>query len=86
MANSLYSHKHARLCSIIRRERKRLGWQQKQLAIAIGRSQSFVAKMENGQQRLEVLEFMEICDVLGYEAEKVISEIKAWSLESGYSQ
>lgn len=38
------------------------------LAKRLGRPQSFISKYEKGERRLDVIEFISICDALGVEA------------------
>jgi transcriptional regulator with XRE-family HTH domain len=46
-------------------ERKKKGITQKQLAIRLGRPQSFVSKYERGERRLDVVEFARVARALG---------------------
>jgi transcriptional regulator with XRE-family HTH domain len=48
---------------------------QQQLAARLRRHQSFVAKIESGERRLEVVEFVQICRRLGVEPEKLIASL-----------
>jgi transcriptional regulator with XRE-family HTH domain len=45
--------------------RKQAGLTQQQLAKKIGRPQSFVAKYEGGERRIDLIEFIEIARALG---------------------
>jgi len=45
--------------------RKRAGLTQHQLAKKIGRPQSFVAKYEGGERRIDVVEFLKIVRAMG---------------------
>jgi transcriptional regulator with XRE-family HTH domain len=65
MARSLRSKEHLRLCSLLRDARQQAGLRQDQVAAALGRPQSFVAKYEGAERRLDLVELREICDVLG---------------------
>lgn len=65
MPKSLRSPRHRRLIAQIADARRAAGLTQAQLAVAIGRPQSFIAKLEGGERRLEVLEFAQIAEVLG---------------------
>jgi len=50
---------------------------QTEVAIALGRPQSFVAKYERGERRLDAVELVEVCVVLGTKPEGVVAAIKA---------
>nr|WP_272912635.1 helix-turn-helix transcriptional regulator [Pseudomonas syringae] len=45
--------------------RNAAGMTQKELAVRLGRPQSFVSKTENAERRLDVIEFMDVCRGLG---------------------
>lgn len=45
--------------------RQSAGLSQTEVAQALGRSQSFVAKYEGGERRLDVVEYIQLCKVLG---------------------
>lgn len=50
---------------LIRRHRLNAQLTQSQLAIMVGESQSFISKVEAGEQRIDVDELKKICDALG---------------------
>ena len=78
MTVSLYSDNNQRLCAILRRERIRLGLQQRDLAKRISRNQSFITRYETGQKALDVNEFLIICEALNYDPHMAIDELIAW--------
>lgn len=57
--------------------RRKAGLTQQQLAKRLGRHQSFVAKYETGERRLEVIEFVQICCVIGIRPERVLKGLEA---------
>lgn len=48
---------------------------QQDLAAKLGKPQSFVAKYEKGKRRIEIVEFIKICDVLGLKASREIKRV-----------
>lgn len=48
---------------------------QVELAKKLGRPQSFVSKYENGERRLDAVEFVEVCASLGVPAHQLIKEL-----------
>lgn len=42
-----------------------MGITQAELAVRLGETQSFVSKVERGERRLDVLEFLSFCEALG---------------------
>jgi transcriptional regulator with XRE-family HTH domain len=57
--------KKARLAALLRQVRLDAGLTQAELATAIGQSQSYVSKYENGDQRLDLIEIEAICAAVG---------------------
>ena len=52
--------------------RKKAGLTQHELSVRPVRHQSFVAKYETGEPRVEVIEFPHICKTLGARADKLL--------------
>lgn len=75
MARSLRTPKHRQLQSGLAAARKAAGLTQVQLAERLGRPQSFVAKYEVGERRIDVVEFCEIADALKLDASALLSSI-----------
>ena len=75
MKKSIYSEKQRRLCDLLRRSRIRAGFTQTDLSKKIGRPQSFVAKYEGGERRLDVIELLEITKIIGLPFKEVLSAI-----------
>ena len=48
---------------------------QAQLAERLGEYQSFVARLESGQRRVDVVEFIELGGILGFDPEAAIKSI-----------
>lgn len=45
---------------------------QEDLAAKLGKPQSFVAKYETGKRRIDIVEFIKICEALGLKASQMI--------------
>ncbi|WP_145591797.1 helix-turn-helix domain-containing protein [Yersinia rochesterensis] len=73
---SIYSDDYQLVIKSLRDQRIAKGITQESLAAALGRSQSFIAKVENGERRLDVVEFVHIAQLLGMRAEDVLGRIK----------
>ncbi|MBR1544497.1 MAG: helix-turn-helix transcriptional regulator [Alphaproteobacteria bacterium] len=56
--------------------RKRMGLTQKKLADVLKKNQSYISKYENGERRLDVIEFLEVAHAIGIDAGEIISEIE----------
>ncbi|CAH2405145.1 helix-turn-helix domain-containing protein [Mesorhizobium escarrei] len=64
MTKSLRSPRHQRFLDQLISLRKAKGLTQTQVADKLGRPQSFVAKYEGGERRLDVIEFLDVTAVL----------------------
>ncbi|HVX57782.1 helix-turn-helix domain-containing protein [Fulvimonas soli] len=67
--------RYNRLEKALTEARTRRGLTQQQVATALGRPQSFVSKYESGERGLDVVEFLDVCTVLGIDPMDVIAEI-----------
>ena len=59
--------------------RESQGLTQAQVAERLNRPQSFVSKYENGERRLDVIEFLEVAAALGVEAESILTIVQGKS-------
>jgi transcriptional regulator with XRE-family HTH domain len=72
---SIYSEKAVRLRDLLIKARTNAGFTQQQLADKLGKPQSFVAKYEIGERRLDVIEFLEVCDHIGIKPIHILQEL-----------
>jgi transcriptional regulator with XRE-family HTH domain len=63
------------LREILKNTRIEKGLRQVDLAEALGRSQSYVAKFESGEKTLDFVEVLEICKVLQLNPAKLIKKL-----------
>jgi len=75
MKKSIHTKKYQHFCELLIEARESKGLTQKQVAIKLDRPQSFVSKYENGERRIDVLEFLEICKAIGVSANGIIGKI-----------
>ncbi|MDV5355670.1 helix-turn-helix transcriptional regulator [Enterobacter asburiae] len=73
---SVYSDEYQRVIAALKQARKARGITQMQLAEALGRPQSFIAKSESGERRLDVVEFVHLARLVGLTVEDVLKIIK----------
>jgi transcriptional regulator with XRE-family HTH domain len=76
MSKSLRSPRHQQLLDELIALRKAKGLTQTQVAERLGRPQSFVAKYEGGERRLDVIEFLDVADALGADPCQVLSDLR----------
>jgi len=74
---TLSSRRHRSLIDLLIKRREAAGMTQAELAARLGQYQSFVARLESGQRRVDVVEFLELSEVLGFNAAEAIKTIKS---------
>ncbi|WP_173979557.1 helix-turn-helix domain-containing protein [Magnetospirillum sp. UT-4] len=67
MPKPIYSERHQRLLALLVAARKSSGLTQAQVAAKLGRPQSYVAKYERGERRLDVLEYLDVAEAVGFD-------------------
>jgi len=75
LAKSIYDDEYRKLISILRSERLAAGLTQQQVADRLGRPQSFIAKVEGFERRLDVVEFLHLCRAMGINASSFLGQI-----------
>ena len=76
MSGALHSPIYARFRELIVQSRKDAGITQAELSERLGRPQSFVSKYEGGERRLDVIEFIQVCDALKEDPKTIINALK----------
>ncbi len=74
---SIHSERHRQLAVLLRELRKASGLRQADVALALGEPQSFVAKYEAGERRLDLIELEQVSDVLGITVEELVGRWRA---------
>ena len=76
MPNPISSPKYKYFCKLLIEARKAKGLTQEDVADSLKRPQSFVSKYENGERRLDVVEFIEIAKIIGITPQDIIEKIQ----------
>jgi transcriptional regulator with XRE-family HTH domain len=74
MQKSLKSDEYRRLIELLIAARHKAGIRQHALAKKLGKPQSFVAKYEGGERRLDVIEFIAIAEALEADPTKLFRQ------------
>lgn len=77
MTRSVHHPAYGALLSGLIAARKGAGVHQARLAKLLGRPQSFVSKFENGERRLDVVEFLAVCQVLAVDPAYILNDVVA---------
>ncbi|ENN85578.1 hypothetical protein RHSP_06619 [Rhizobium freirei PRF 81] len=75
MAKTLGTERHKALIALIIEKREAAGLTQLELARKLGEYQSFVARLESGQRRVDVIEFLELSEILDFDPYKGLRTI-----------
>ena len=75
MTKSVFTENYDTFLKILTKARKSVGITQTELANKIKQSQSYVSKYENGERRLDVIEFIGITKALGVDPLKILDEL-----------
>ncbi len=76
MANTLNSPTYLRLRALLIEARERAGLTQSEVAQQLGRVQSFVSKYEQGERRLDVVDFLAVCECLTIDPADLLRELR----------
>ena len=68
MQKTLHSKEYKKLTSWLKTQRENQGLTMRELAEKMGVAHSFVGKVEQGERRLDVIEYLRYCDALGASA------------------
>jgi transcriptional regulator with XRE-family HTH domain len=76
MTRSIFTKEYKHLCDLLVQARESQGLTQATIAHRLNRPQSFVSKYENGERRLDIIEFLEVAAALGVEAESLLAIVQ----------
>jgi transcriptional regulator with XRE-family HTH domain len=74
--DTIRTKRHRKLIEILVIERKKRKIMQTDLARKIKRSQTWIARIENGGRRIDVVEFLLLVEALGLDAAKIIRIVR----------
>lgn len=72
MTKSVFTDRYSRFLTVMVQARKEAGLTQSELAVRLGKPQSYVSKAERGERRVDVVEFLDVADALGLRASDLI--------------
>lgn len=75
MPKTLGDARHEALIAFIIAKRKEAGLTQAELATRLKVFQSYVARMESGERRIDVVEFIRLGDMLGFDPPEAIRTV-----------
>jgi len=75
VVDTLGTNRHKALIALLIKKREAAGLTQVELATRLGQYQSFVARLESGQRRVDVVEFINLAEILGFNAPSAIKKL-----------
>ena len=69
---TIHDQRYIEVIALLRRARERAGYSQSEVAERLGRPQSYVSKVETCERRLDIVELLQTCRILGATLAEVI--------------
>jgi transcriptional regulator with XRE-family HTH domain len=76
MAKTLHTPQYEYFRSLLIVAREKAGLTQTEVSGRLRRPQSFVAKYEGGERRLDIVEFIQVCDALGVDPHAILTDVQ----------
>lgn len=76
MTKSVFTDRYRLFLQLLIQERRDKGITQVQLAEKLQKPQSYVSKYENGERRLDLIEFLDIADCIGIDVAEFIKKLQ----------
>ncbi len=86
MRKAIHSDLHQVYLALLKEARRRAGLTQAEVAIRLKRPQSFVAKYEGGERRLDVIEFLRVAQAIEADAVEMIAKLATGARPRGHRQ
>lgn len=75
MPKSVHSARHQMIATALADQRRKQGLTQAEVARALGRHQPFIANIESGERRLDLVELLDIASVIGLDVHALIRNV-----------
>ena len=75
MPRSLFTPAYGELVRAMIEARRLAGMRQADLAVRLGKPQSFISKVETGERRLDVIEFLVVCRAMEVDPVDLLSDV-----------
>jgi transcriptional regulator with XRE-family HTH domain len=81
MSSEITSPRHEALRRFLKQRRQAAELTQAQLASKMGKTQSFISDVEQGEKRVSVVEFLEFAEALGFDPRSAIQRLARVKVE-----
>lgn len=75
LIKTLGTKRQEALVTLLRKKRESAGLTQTEVAKGLGEHQSFVARLESGQRRIDVVEYLTLAEVIGFDAAEALKQL-----------
>ena len=76
MPKSLFTRKHTQLRKLLAKARKDAKLTQVQVAARLHRRQAYISRIERGERRVDVVEFIDLARAIGFDPAKFIADFE----------
>jgi transcriptional regulator with XRE-family HTH domain len=83
MKKTIYTPEATKLTTWLKKQREAKGLTMREVGNVIGKPHSYVGKVETGERRLDVVEFVWYCKMMGFDANEGLNVIQAYVDEVG---
>lgn len=77
MKKTIYSNEYTVFRTMLKETREGLDLSQDELGKKLGRHQPFIARIESGQRRLDVVEFIQMMRIMGVDSVSFLKKLEA---------
>jgi transcriptional regulator with XRE-family HTH domain len=74
---TIYSVCHKTLIKLLKAERQRAGIRQAVLAKQMKKQQNWISRLEKGDRRVDVCQFLQLADLIGFDAVEMLRSVDA---------
>jgi len=75
MSRTLRSRRHEALVAFLIDRREKAKLTQAELVKKLGRYQSFVARVESGQRRIDIIELLDLAEAIGFDPREALKRL-----------
>ncbi|TPL55405.1 helix-turn-helix transcriptional regulator [Mesorhizobium sp. B2-4-2] len=76
MPKSVHSERHRMIAAALASQRRAKGLSQAEVARALGRHQPFVANIESGERRVDLVELMDIAKIIDLDVVALVRDLQ----------
>jgi transcriptional regulator with XRE-family HTH domain len=74
LPKSLFTRKHTQLRKLLTKARKDAKLTQTELAVRLNRRQAYISRIERGERRIDVVEFLDLAHAIGINPARFIAD------------